>query len=143
MSSKIISLQKACSGKCMGSCRVMPATFLLAVCEGMATLFEKGKDSIAVYQGKNKSEDIPLWQQNCQWMTELLKQGMLGQLVLIGSENDMKWARQMIPDDVARKVIAEIPYPLLSAWFVQRNENLKQALDNVVFPNNSYSDYTR
>ena len=41
------------------------------------------------------------------------------QLVIIGSGNDIAWIHASLPAPVTRRIVAEIEYPLLAAWFKQ------------------------
>ena len=41
------------------------------------------------------------------------------QLILVGASNDIGWIHASLPQSVTRAIVAEINYPLLSAWFKQ------------------------
>lgn len=56
------------------------------------------------------------------------------QLVLVGSANDIAWTQSCLPESISKKVVAEIKYPLMSAWFSSDSQTSKltQALAHVL-----------
>lgn len=55
------------------------------------------------------------------------------QLVIVGGSNDIAWIHASLPQSATRHIVAEIEYPLLSAWFKQPLPlpNLTHALEGV------------
>jgi len=55
------------------------------------------------------------------------------QLILVGSAVDISWMQSLLPDHISKQVVAEIEYPLISAWFSTpaNVSKLTNALDNV------------
>lgn len=126
---------KACSGKCSGVCAPKaPGVWLAAACGGMIALFEKderGRLSPLVLEGSEGC--FASMQSFMQAILAAAREHRFGQLLLVGSANDVAWLRAALPDTVAKFVAAEVEYPLLPAWFRRGDEGrgLTQALGNL------------
>lgn len=125
---------KVCSGRCRsGKCGVRPNVWVLAACGGMAALFQKqGDGSLAPLLdcGSNISSFADGMSDR---LVSASENAEFGQLVLVGSANDISWMQTSLPRAAAKRVVAEIEYPLMSAWFEKPADiaKLTQALENV------------
>ncbi len=126
---------KACSGKCRGDgCASSPTVWVLAACEGKAALFSKQVDGrliLVLEQGSPVSSfEGGLREQ----LIKASDHADFAQLVLVGSANDIAWTQASLPDAVSKRVVAEVEYPLISAWFGSTSQmsKLTQALTHVL-----------
>ena len=125
---------KACSGKCKGGgCGTKANIWVLAACKGVAALFLKKADGHLVplmHDGTHISVFADELRDRLMQASEAEE---FAQLVLIGSPNDISWTQASLPAGVSKKIVAEIQYPLMSAWFGSTQDALilTQALENI------------
>lgn len=120
----------ACSGKCAGgACGVAPRVWVLAACEGGMLLFERKLGGLELLLQGDGTVFTSVGE-CCQYLGEAAQSGQFNQLVLVGGASDMLWAQALLPPVVARYIVAEIHYPLMSVWFRQQPDfqQLSQAL---------------
>ena len=125
---------KACSGKCReGACRSHPEVWVLAICEGMAALFEKEPDGRLHPLPFDGSVALPLVDALRTRLSTASDRGEFNQLVLVGSANDISWTQISLSGTVSKHIVAEIQYPLISTWFRSSSDlnKLQQALENL------------
>lgn len=128
-----IEAGKACSGKCRSSaCGVR--VWVLAACEGMTALFEKGHDGHLrplPLVGDAASAALDVLRQRLQ---EASQNGEFNQLVVVGGAGDIAWTQAALPETVSKKVVAEIRYPLIAGWFRSQPDSpvLTQAVEQVL-----------
>ncbi len=126
--------QKACSGKCMEKCGSHGGRrWIVAACDGIIVVLEDNGGRLSpVKQG----ESMVSVSANGFWhmIDTALKQDRLDQLVIVGSPNDISWVHLALPHDAARKIVAEIRYPLMPAWMKQvpGMESLASAIEQVM-----------
>jgi hypothetical protein len=125
---------KACSGKCKGGgCNTKSNVWVLAACEGVAALFSKQSDGhlMPLLGGGNNISSFA--DGLGDRLTNASEHAEFSQLVLVGSANDISWTLASLPASVSKQVVAEIEYPLMSAWFSVPSDmgRLTQALENV------------
>jgi len=109
---------KACSGKCgAGSnCEQLKSRlWVVAACEGMISLFEKNPDGRLSSLPMGEHVIAPSLEEFCAYVEQAAHSGKY--LVLVGSPNDISWMRLSLPEAMHSRIVAEIPYPLLAAWF--------------------------
>ncbi len=106
---------------------------MLAACEGMIALFNKTEDSHlhVISQGKNSIS--PSLEEFRTFLENAASCGKFSQLIIVGAAHDIAWMRLSLPETLAGFIVAEIQYPLLSAWFRQPPElmQLSKALEQV------------
>ncbi len=108
---------KACSGKCMGSCAKAPATWVIAACGGMISLFEKKADghlALLPQQNSSVASSVDEFLRTMEKASSLKK---FNRLLVVGSANDMAWLHHALPNEIAKSIAAEIEYPLMPSWF--------------------------
>ncbi len=98
----------------------------------MAALFQKQPDG-HLSQLKNDTGTYLFADDLRAELTRASEAGEFSQLVLVGSANDMAWTQASLPIKVSKHVIAEIEYPLMSAWFSTTSDmdRLTQALEKI------------
>ena len=107
-------------GRCAGSsCASIPHVWVLAACEGMISLFDKHADGTLALLLQEGGAVAPSVDHARASIDEALRKGTCTQLVLIGSSKDMAWVQTLLPEHVSHHIVAEIAYPLMSAWFRQ------------------------
>jgi len=123
-----ISAEKNCSGKCRGTCDTGKGIWVLAASEGMAALYEKRQDG--ALSSLPFIAAAPLVEELRSRLEDAVEDAGCNQLVLVGSPSDLSWMTLSLPPSVIRKVVAEIKYPLLPAWFTSQTglTQLHQAL---------------
>jgi len=129
-----ITSHKACSGKCKNrGCGTKSNLLVLAACEGMVALFHKQSDGHLLPLLENGSNVSSFANDLRDRLINGLEHGDFSQLVLVGSANDLSWTQASLPSSVSKQVVAEIEYPLMSAWFGTPSDmgRLTQALENV------------
>lgn len=130
---KTVQAEKACSGKCRGSCNAMaPRLWVIAACGGMVSLFRKTEGDLQVIPCGDGTVFSSL-ESFQSAMQQALERQEFDQLMIVGSGNDVAWLHRAMPEAVCARVIAEIQYPLLAGWFPNANE-LSRALKQVVLP---------
>lgn len=69
-----------------------------------------------------------------QHLLEAIEKKLFDQLVIIGSATDLAWVHLALDGEIAKRINAEIQYPLVSEWFKQTPEmpSLCKALDNIL-----------
>ena len=119
---------KACSGKCMGSCSSRaPRVWVVAACSGMIAIFEKRGDSLArKYAGGFASLEAFL-----SAIRAAAENEEFDQLMVVGSPQDVAWVEAALPEAASQRIVAEMQYPLLPAWFTAP-EALTSALSQVL-----------
>jgi hypothetical protein len=124
---------KACSGKCKGGgCETKSNVWVVAACEGVVALFKQSEGHLSplLDNGSNVSSFANDLRER---LTNASEHGDFSQLVLVGSANDISWMQASLPISVSKQVVAEIEYPLMSAWFSAPSDmrRLTQALENI------------
>lgn len=128
---------KACSGKCMkGACGGMARVWVVAACEGMVSLFEKGGNAGSIIKPHGEHTVFPSLEQFQHYIHRAVEIGGVDQLIIIGSGNDVAWVHSCLPECAALLITAEIKYPLLPQWFKEPSPqpHLLQALQTVLVP---------
>lgn len=113
----IIPLSKACSGKCAGDCTRTSHTWVMAACEGMIALFEKHADGHLELLPRSEGDSVHSVDRLRACLADVSLGGSTPQLVLVGSANDIAWTEALLPETIAKHIIAEIQYPLVNGWF--------------------------
>jgi hypothetical protein len=129
-----ITAKKACSGKCKGGgCSPAPDVWVLAACEGVAALFLKQTDGHLVPLLEDGSHVSSFSTGLRDRLSKASEHSEFNQLVLVGSANDISWTQASLPSCVSKHIVAEIEYPLMSAWFSAASDagRLTQALEHV------------
>ena len=123
--------KKACSGKCMGSCKsVGSQVWVVAACNGMLSLFEKRGEHLTPIGSDTSFSSLEAFS---HFLRGAAEREEFSQLMIIGSEQDVAWAECALPEEAARKLVAEMKYPLLPGWFSQMSQ-LTAALERVLHP---------
>lgn len=119
------SASSACSGKCRGESCGSSALWVLATCKGEIALFQKQGDRLTpcVFPQRETTADTIR-----DHLLSASDSGMFQQLVIIGSNEDISLLRHHLPGDAARRIIAEIEYPLTSSWFEAGGQKLSEAI---------------
>lgn len=135
--SSSISMRKErlCSGKCgSDACGSGNRVWVLAASEGMAALYEKHRNGELTPVMFRKEASAPLIGDVSIFLERAATSGDFGQLLLVGSPGDISWMLLSLPETVTQKVVAEVKYPLLAAWFGKESglAPLRQALENVL-----------
>jgi len=128
---------KACSGKCKGVACGSPKVWVLAVCEGAGALFQKQpSEKLVPINGLDDSNGLGTA------LIDALRNRLIraslynefNQLVLVGGAGDLSWAHATLPYEIMNKIVAEINYPLIPAWFRSKDEmgKLASALGNAL-----------
>ncbi len=125
---------KACSGKCMGNCAKAPATWVIAACGGMISLFEKKSDGHLALLPQQNSPVASSVDEFLRTMENAASMNKFSRLLVVGSANDVAWLHHALPNDIAKSIVAEIEYPLISSWFGNNAdaEKLQNALEQVL-----------
>ncbi|MBL0317989.1 MAG: hypothetical protein IPP74_01595 [Alphaproteobacteria bacterium] len=122
-----------CSGKCSHPCKPLNKIWIIAVCEGMISIFEKSGTDIfcLIQQGDNTV--MPFIDGFSQIIEHACDEGKFGKLLLVGSEKDLSWLRYLLSAKVSRYIMAEVKYPLLIDWFKQTSatDKLSDILENL------------
>ncbi len=128
-----ITANKACSGKCKsGGCNSAPCIWVLAVCEGMAALFQKQTNGHLLPLLEDGTNISSFANGLSDRLSNASEHGDFSQLVLVGSGNDISWTQASLPNAVSKHVVAEIQYPLVAGWFAQTDwHKLAQALNHL------------
>jgi hypothetical protein len=129
-----ITTNKACSGKCKnGVCGSVPRVWVVVACEGMISLFEKDMQGILVPMPQSDQAVFASLDQFQKSIEKAEHAHAFDQLVIVGGSNDIAWIHASMPQSATRHIVAEIEYPLLSAWFKQPLPllNLARALESV------------
>ena len=129
-----ITTNKACSGKCKsGGCSSAPRVWVVAACEGMISLFEKDRRGTFLPLPQNGQGVFASLEQFQKSIDKADHEHAFDQLVIVGGGNDLAWIHASLPQSATRHIVAEIEYPLLSAWFKQPLPlpNLSHALEGV------------
>lgn len=129
----VISLSsgKACAGKCVkDACGQVVRVWIVAACEGMVSLFEKGGNGVII----PRSPVFPSLEKFQQSMNEAESAHAFDHLIIVGSSNDIAWVHSSLSERAARHIAAEIKYPLLAGWFKEAEpmSHLSQALTSVL-----------
>lgn len=126
-----IQPDKLCSGKCgRGACSPSDSVWVLATCSGMAALFsQQPGGSLKALEVAGETA-LPLAGPLQQRLCDAAEHGQFAQLVVVGSPNDIAWTMLSLSPAVAKKVIAEVKYPLISDWFQpEATPNLARVLE--------------
>ena len=129
-----ITTNKACSGKCKnGACGNTPRVWVVAACEGMISLFEKDMRGTFLPIPQSDQAVFASLDQFQKSINQAEQAHAFDQLVIVGGGNDIAWIHASLPESAMRHIVAEIEYPLLSAWFKQPLplQNLTHALEGV------------
>lgn len=111
---------KACSGKCKsGGCGGAPRVWVVAACEGMISLFAKDTQGALAPMPQHNQAVFSSLEQFQKSIDEADHTHAFDQLVIVGGSNDIAWIHASLPQAATRHIVAEIEYPLLSAWFKQ------------------------
>ncbi len=125
---------KACSGRCISTCGILPQVWVLAACEGRISLFSKdidGRLTLLPHRGSPVAASLDEFRAQ---LSDALSKGKVAQLVLVGAAHDLRWMQMSLPDEAIKHVVAEIEYPLLPVWFHQKPElkQLTQAIEQLL-----------
>ena len=107
---------------------------MLAACEGMISLFRKYTDGHLELIPQGGNSIAPSIEECRNYLTDASKKAQFGQLVLVGSANDIAWVQACLPETIVRHIIAEIKYPLVPNWFrtSPQLDGLAHALEHVL-----------
>ena len=124
--------KKACSGKCMGgSCKSAALkVWVIAACNGMVSLFEKSGEHLTPIGSDTAFASLESFS---HFLRGAVEREEFSQLMIVGSEQDVAWAERALPEEAARKLVAEMKYPLLPGWFGKTSQ-LTAALERVLHP---------
>jgi hypothetical protein len=127
------NVEKACSGKCRGECvTASPRLWVIAACNGMVSLFQKVDDHLEVV-AYDTGTVFPSLESLSSMLKSSAEQNKFQQLMVVGSSHDMAWLHMSLPEEASSRIVAEVQYPLLPAWFPNA-EALSHALKQVVIP---------
>lgn len=108
---------KACTGTCGGGGCGQRSPWVIAAESGKVRVLRKEAGrlhpAIAPHATLKDMQDV---------LSHASLSQRMGQLVLEGSAHDIAWLRAALPTEVAVHVVAEIPFPLLPAWFEDHGE---------------------
>jgi hypothetical protein len=85
----------------------------------MISLFEKNPQGKLVPLSHNGSVVFSSLEEFQKAIHQADQAHAFDQLILVGTNNDIGWIHVSLPQSVTRTIVAEINYPLLSAWFKQ------------------------
>lgn len=108
---------RGCSGKCSGNCKNETRVWVLAACEGMISLFRRGREGQLTLIAQEGKTVAPSLRNFAAWLEDAAQEKQFDQLVLVGAMNDVAWLQHSLPESAAKRVVAEIPQPLEAAWF--------------------------
>jgi hypothetical protein len=94
----------------------------------MVDVFEKNTPTL---QSLNPSREHACFlpEELAEWMQSADTLQRFDQLILIGAPHDNAWVHAFLPQDAARRIVAEIPYPLLAAWMTEpKRDTLKDVV---------------
>ncbi len=133
---------KACSGKCLGGGKIggncstgvqSSKVWVIAACNGMISLYEKGKDAHLEAIKFRDDYIISNLKGFSDALEEITSHKNNNQIIVVGSKNDISWIHTAIPKELERNIVAEIEYPLLPAWFKVVNlDELTKTLRSLV-----------
>ena len=121
---------EACTGSCSGKCHGSGRMWVIAACGGYMALYEKWHRASTelIPIGKEIPPDSP------EGLVALVAHHYAAkkfeQLLLVGSQNDLRWVQLLLPPEIANCVVAEIRYPLQSSWFTEMPQT--QSLHNTM-----------
>lgn len=106
-----------CQGCCPGTCHKCGRTWVVVGCLGNLALFERreqgGADLIPIGQGI-----VP---DSLNALIVLLErsyaQKRFDQVLLVGSQSDMRWIYSLLPEAIKLSVVAEICYSINTDWW--------------------------
>ncbi len=108
---------KACAGTCGGGGCSQRSPWVIAAESGKVRVLRKDagglQPALAPQATLKDMQDV---------LSHASLSQRMGQLVLAGSAHDIAWLRAALPTVVAVHVVAEIPFPLLPAWFEDHGE---------------------
>jgi hypothetical protein len=96
----------------------------------MLVIIEKQKNGHLEVLSMGEDIIAPTIESFQKYMVNAIQGNAFIQLIMVGSANDISWARISLPDNLANKIIAEIKYPLVQQWF--RNTSDMKSLSNAV-----------
>jgi hypothetical protein len=125
--------EKACSGRCLGNCHSgAPKVWVVAACNGMLTLFKKTDHHLEML-AQTEGSVFPTLEVFSHFIRGAVARDEFEQLMIVGSAQDVAWVEMALPEEAARRIVAEMKYPLLPGWFNQAGE-LTSALERILHP---------
>jgi len=132
-----MSQPRACSGKCMGggSCQSSkPKVWTIAACDGMVSLFSEGDDGayhLISQRGSAVASSIEALRDTLEDAAQL---HAFDRLIIVGGKGDVAWVELALTANLAKRVMAQINYPLLAGWFKESEplHSLSSALMQVL-----------
>lgn len=130
------SIQSACSGKCKGGgCGSKTLkVWTLAACNGMVSLFSETDHGALRLVPQDDHTVASSLESLRETLENALEENAFDQLIIVGAPGDVAWAQLALTEPLARRVIAQIHYPLMPNWFKEGGtlKSLANALQHVV-----------
>lgn len=123
----------ACSGKCGGGCYSEQKLWIIAASKGVISIFSKGGEGEVSPINVNDGDTFQSIEQFSNFLKHSLINKQFDKLAIIGNQVDISWVQAALPKEAARKITAEIEYPIVADWLKDRkqNKNLVTALNHM------------
>ena len=117
----------------MGKCTREAGVWVVAACSGRVALLEKSRDHLTVIP-QGEGNIFPSLEDFSKAIRAAARDGLFDKLLIVGTPSDIAWLQMSLPAEAINRVVAEVQYPLLPAWFNQTPAlpDLSHALERVL-----------